>query len=178
MPFYPGPGVGGHCIPEDPYYLIESARKAGFKHKFLLLARKINDSMPAFCVKLLERELKASSKKLKGSKIALLGLSYKANVDDLRESPSLKILNLLQKKGAKVRVYDPFVSIPGCAKSLQEAIEGCDALVIGTDHKVFVKKLKSEYLKRKGVKIVIDTRNCLNAEELRKLGIRYKGVGR
>ncbi|MFH1234325.1 MAG: nucleotide sugar dehydrogenase [Candidatus Diapherotrites archaeon] len=178
MPFYPGPGVGGHCIPKDPYYLIESARRAGFEHEFLLLARKINDSMPAYCVSLLEKALEKKGSGLKGSKIALLGLAYKPEIDDLRESPSLSILALLKKRGAKVNAFDPFIKISGCANSIEDAVVGCDAVIVGTNHKGIVKTLSPAFAKKHGLKILIDTRNCLKRKAFEKAGILYKGVGR
>src|SRR3989338_1605329 len=109
MPHYPGAGVGGHCISVDPYYLIEKAKQLGFHHKFLLLAREINNSMPSYTIELLENELKKLKKSIKGAKVGVLGLAYKANVDDIRESPAFEIINILKTKGADVFVFDPHV---------------------------------------------------------------------
>ena len=106
MPHYPGAGVGGHCIPVDPYYLIEKAKQIGFNHEFLSLARKINKSMPDYTVELLENELRKSKKTIKNAKIGIIGLAYKANVDDTRESPAFEIINILKAKGADVFVFD------------------------------------------------------------------------
>src|SRR3989338_6120545 len=98
MPHYPGAGVGGHCISVDPYYIIEKARRLGFEHKFLILARQINNSMPHYTIGLLEEQLAKSKKTFKNTKIGVLGLAYKANVDDTRESPAHEVLNVLKSK--------------------------------------------------------------------------------
>lgn len=108
MPHFPSCGVGGHCIPVDPYYLIDRAQKSGFDHEFLRLARKINRSMPEYTLELLVNALNEAGLPLKNTSIGLLGLSYKANVGDLRESPSFEIIKLLEKKGANIEIFDPF----------------------------------------------------------------------
>src|SRR3989338_9404979 len=95
MQHYPGAGVGGHCIKVDPYYIISSAKQLGFDHKFLSLAREINESMPNYTVSLLEIELKKLNKNLSGAKVGVLGLAYKPNVDDTRESPPFEVIHIL-----------------------------------------------------------------------------------
>jgi len=176
MPFYPGCGVGGHCIPVDPYYLIRYGKQNGFDHTFLITARRINARMPFHVVSLLERELRAKRKKISGAIIAILGLAYKRDVPDTRESPALVIRDALVKRGAAVRTYDPFV--PGTTASrIEDALSGAHAVVIATDHTEF-RSLRPEDLKRHGVDIVIDGRNCLDKEAFLRAGMRYRGIGR
>lgn len=177
MPHYPGCGVGGHCIPVDPYYLIERASKSGFDHKFLKIAREINNSMPAYTIELLANALNEYAKPIKSTPIGLLGLSYKANVGDLRESPALKIMQILQQKGADLIVFDPYFPEMSNASSLEEILEKSFAIIIATDHSAF-RTINSELLAKHNVKIVIDGKNCLNKEEIRASGIYYKGIGR
>ncbi|MCX8054334.1 MAG: nucleotide sugar dehydrogenase [Ignavibacteria bacterium] len=177
MPHYPGCGVGGHCIPVDPYYLIERASKSGFDHKFLKIAREINNSMPAYTIELLVNALNEYAKPIKNTPIGLLGLSYKANVGDLRESPALKIMQILKQKGAELLVFDPYFPEMSNSGSLGEILEKSYAIVIATDHHEF-RTINSDILKKYNVKIVIDGKNCLNKEEIRANGIYYKGIGR
>jgi len=176
MPHYPGAGVGGHCIAVDPYYLIAKAKQMGFNHEFLILARKINESMPSYTVELLEQELKKINKRLENAKVGVLGLAYKANVDDIRESPALKIISMLTEKKANVYAYDPYLKDNSNVDSLNELLEKSDYLILVTDHKEF-KDMDIGKLKEKGIKIVIDGRNCLDKEEIKKLGIAYHGIG-
>lgn len=177
LPHYPGCGVGGHCIPVDPYYLIDRASKSGFDHKFLKLAREINNSMPAHTVNHLVDALNKFGKPVKGTKIALLGLSYKPNLGDLRESPALKIKELLEKKEADLVCFDPYVKHLSTVDTLEKALEGTFAILIATAHDQF-RVLTGEYLSQFQVKIVIDGRNCLDKEDLIRNGIYYKGIGR
>lgn len=176
MPHYPGCGVGGHCIAVDPYYLIEQASKAGFEHRFLRLAREINNSMPEYTVNRLVEGLNEIRKSVKGTKISVLGLAYKGNVDDTRESPAFKIIEKLKKMGGEVKVFDPYVPEMSDINSLDEALN-CECLVIVTDHSEF-KNLDLNLAIEKGVKVIIDGRNILNKEKVEKLGIIYKGIGR
>ena len=111
MPFYPGPGLGGHCIPLDPYYLSWKAREFGLPARFIELAGEINRSMPAWVVAKVQDALNDQGKALKGSRILLLGVAYKANVDDQRESPSLELMHLLEAKGATVSFHDPHLPV-------------------------------------------------------------------
>ena len=134
MAHYPGAGVGGHCIPVDPYYLIEKAKQIGFNHRFLSLAREINNSMPHYTVDLLENELKKLKKSLKGSKVGILGLAYKADVDDIRESPAFEVINILKTKGAEVFVFDPHVKKGSNVESLNELLNKSDYIILVTDH--------------------------------------------
>lgn len=176
MPHFPGCGVGGHCIPVDPYYLIHRAKQAGFDHSFLRKARQVNNSMPKYTVDLLEKKLEEKKKSLKGSKVGLLGLAYKAGVGDLRESPSLKILEILEKRGAKALTFDPYLPEESTSKSLEELLKHSDSIIVATAHPEF-KKIKPETLKKHDIKIVIDGKNCLNKDHINKMGITYKGIG-
>lgn len=176
MPHYPGCGVGGHCIPVDPYYLIDRAKKSGFDHKFLKIAREINNSMPAYTIELLANALNDHEKSIKNTKIGLLGLSYKADVGDLRESPSFKIKNLLIAKGASLEIFDPFFPEMSSKNSLEELLDSCYAIIIATDHSIF-KAITAEELLKREVKIVIDGRNCLDKTKIKVAGIHYKGIG-
>lgn len=177
MAHWPSCGVGGHCIPVDPYYLIEKAKELNFDHKFLRVAREINNSMPFYTVELLQDALNLVGKAFKGTQIGVLGLSYKANVGDLRESPALKIISLLKERGACLHIFDPYVLEKSNAKSIRKVLERSEALVIATDHKEFVSIAPGE-LKKRGIKVIVDGKNCLDKEKILKQGIIYKGIGR
>jgi len=177
MPHWPSCGVGGHCIPVDPYYLIEKAKENGFDHKFLRSARAINNSMPLYTVELMQDALNEVEKPFKNTNIGVLGLSYKANVGDLRESPALKIIDLLKERKANIITFDPYVLEKSTASSLDELLDSVDAIIITADHKEF-KEIQSETLKNKAIKVVIDGKNCLDKESIQKMGIIYKGIGR
>ncbi|MEK9132372.1 MAG: nucleotide sugar dehydrogenase [Patescibacteria group bacterium] len=176
MPHYPGVGVGGHCIPVDPYYLIERALHSGFEHYFLSMARKINNGMPAYTVGLLEKELQKNGMNLRRVTVGLLGLSYKKDIADMRESPAVKVLEILKKKRVKVLTFDPFVPHSSTAKSLEDLLKKCEAVVLATGHSVF-KKITPTLLKKCGVKVVIDGRNFLQKDRILQAGIVYKGIG-
>lgn len=139
MPFRPGPGLGGHCIPIDPFYLTWKAREFEFHTEFIELAGKINSQMPAFCVGKVSRALNSRRKPLNGSRVLVIGVAYKANVNDMRESPALKIIDLLANEGAQVAYHDPHV--PQLAKvGLQslpldaELLHSVDAVAVVTAH--------------------------------------------
>tara|TARA_Y100000310_G_scaffold333939_1_gene412547 strand:- start:4008 stop:5279 length:1272 start_codon:yes stop_codon:yes gene_type:complete len=174
---YPGSGVGGHCIAVDPYYLISKAKQLGFNHQFLTLAREINESMPSYTVEILEQELKKIDKNVKDTKIGILGLAYKANVDDTRESPALKIIEILKQKKVDVSVFDPYVKDKSNSKDLNQLLEKSDYVILATDHKDF-KDMDLNKLKENDIKIVIDGRNCLDKDKIKSLGIIYHGIGR
>lgn len=177
MPHYPGCGVGGHCIPVDPYYLIDRARKSGFDHKFLKLAREINNSMPNYTVEHLIDALNQINLPVNGTRIALLGLSYKPNVGDLRESPALKIKSILEQKKADLVVFDPYVPQLSNVGSIEEALFGTIAILLATAHKDFL-VLTADFLRKFGIRVVVDGRNFLDKEEIISRGIFYKGIGR
>lgn len=176
MAHYPSCGVGGHCIPVDPYYLIDRAGKSGFDHKFLKLAREINNSMPEYTIELLTNALNDLENSVKKSKVGLLGLSYKANVGDIRESPSIKIIELLDHKKADFKTYDPYFTDMSSSKSLDELLEHSYAVIIATDHTEF-KDIKPETFIEKGIKVIIDGKNCLDKEKFKNSGIILKGIG-
>ena len=177
MPHYPGAGVGGHCISIDPYYLIEKAKQLGFHHKFLLLAREINNDMPAYTVELLENELKELKKSVKSAKVGVLGLAYKANVDDIRESPAFEVINILKAKNADVFVFDPHVSKGSNVKDIDALLNKSDYLILATDHAEF-RNIDLNLLKKNRILVVIDGRNCLDKEKIKSMGILYHGIGR
>ena len=165
--FYPGPGLGGHCIPIDPFYLTWKARAYDFQTKFIELAGEINTSMPYHVVNKIADSLNERGKNIKSSKILVLGLAYKKDVDDTRESPSLKLIELLSRKGARVEYNDPYVpktrrmrmydfkldSVP----LTEENLKGYDCAVISTDHSCYDYKFILDHSP-----LVVDTRNATN----------------
>ena len=175
MPHWPGCGVGGHCIAVDPYYLIKRAALSGFDHRFLKVAREINNGMPQYTVNKLIKEMENLKMPLKKTKVVLLGLTYKANIGDLRESPSLKIKEILESMGVDLMVYDPYVKSD--FNNLLEAVNGSRAIIIGTAHQEFINNLPP-ILEKSKVKIIIDGKNCLDKNEIIKKNIVYKGIGR
>jgi len=162
MPFYPGPGLGGHCIPIDPFYLSWKTKQAGVEARFIELAGYINGQMPLFVVEKIQNALNDRAKPLKGSHIHLLGMAYKKNIDDVRESPALDIALLLEKRGARVTYSDPFVpSVSLNARRLESApmeemVPQADCVVIVTDHS----GVDYGYVARQA-RLVVDTRNAL-----------------
>ncbi len=163
MPFFPGPGLGGHCIPIDPFYLSWKARMAGFETRFIELAGQINSSMPGYVVSKVNEVLNLRKKSINGARILILGVAYKNDVDDIRESPALDIIGLLKEKGARVSYADPLVaaiSFDGkqmkSVKITGPALKAYDCAVIVTDHSAF------NYGQIvKNAKAVVDTRNAL-----------------
>jgi len=164
--FYPGPGLGGHCIPVDPFYLTWKAREFDFQTRFIELAGEINTSMPYYVVNKTIEALNANHKSIKGSKILILGVAYKKDVDDMRESPALKIITLLQEKGANVDYNDPYIpEIPPLRKYqlkmksialTKEKLSSYDAVIITTDHSVYDPVFILE-----NARLIIDTRNLI-----------------
>ena len=138
MRFEPGPGMGGHCLPVDPFYLTWRAREFQMSTEFIELAGKINQQMPHYCVARIELALNDLAKPIRGSKIALLGVAYKGGIGDIRESPALRIIEVLERRGAELVYHDPFVPVlrgPGLRSTpLPEALEGADAVVLVTAH--------------------------------------------
>lgn len=182
MPHWPSCGVGGHCIPVDPYYLIEKARNVGFEHDFLKLARRINNSMPHYTVKILAKELNEIKKAVNGARVGILGVSYKANVDDIRDAPFFRIKKELEEKKAKIEVFDPYVAKESTVKSLHELLRKSEVLLLVTNHKEF-EKVTPRLCRKNGIKVIIDGRSFYGSsiadkEVFLKAGIRYKGIGR
>lgn len=177
MPHFPSCGVGGHCIPVDPYYLIERAKKSGFDHEFLKIARKINNSMPEYTVELLQDCLNQVKLPMKDTSVGVLGIAYKANVDDVRESPAIKVIRAINEHGAKCHIYDPHIPSRSTVKNIKELLKKSTAIVLVTDHDEF-KKIDISLFKQYKIKVVIDGKNCLDKDAIKKTGIIYKGIGR
>ncbi len=177
MPFYPGPGIGGHCIPLDPHYLSWKARQHGFDSRFISLAEEVNSRMPEHVVQLVADGLNDERKAMKGSNVLLLGVAYKRDVDDVRESPALSIIDRLRAKGANVRYHDPFVAevhfddahTDAAGEPLRsvpltnDELKGADCVIIVTDHsEIDYKRVCSL------APLIVDTRNALNGEVRRE----------
>ena len=162
MPFYPGPGLGGHCIPIDPFYLSWKSKEAGIEARFIELAGYINGRMPEFVVEKIQNALNDSAKPVRGSHVHVLGAAYKRNIDDVRESPALDIILLLQRRGAKVTFSDPYVrhiQINGTRLESQDpltSVDAADCVVIVTDHSGVDYAAVVERSK-----LIVDTRNAL-----------------
>ena len=144
MKFTPGPGIGGHCIPLDPHYLAWKLKTLNYNARFIQLASEINSEMPRYWVEKVQDALNDVGKPLKGSRILVLGVSYKPDVDDIRESPALDIIELLQAKGADVRYHDPYVPAfshngrgLACEPDLDRALEEADCVLVVTDHSAY-----------------------------------------
>lgn len=173
MPFYPGPGIGGHCIPLDPHYLSWKARQHGFDSRFIGLAEEVNSRMPEHVVQLVTDGLNDAEKSLKGSRVLLLGVAYKKDINDVRESPALSIIDRLRAKGADVRYHDPYVAdirfddahTEGSGEPLSsvpltdEELRAADCAVIVTDHSgVDYKRVCALSA------LIVDTRNALDRD--------------
>lgn len=164
--FYPGPGLGGHCIPIDPFYLTWKAREYEFSTRFIELAGEINTHMPYYVVQKTIEALNERGKSITGARILVLGLAYKRDVDDARESPSLKLIELLQKKGAEVDYNDPYIPKPPKLKKYKlvnasvplnpETLSSYDCVVVTTDHSVY----DPDFI-AKNAQLVVDTRNLI-----------------
>ena len=163
--FYPGPGLGGHCIPIDPFYLAWKAREFDSWTRFIELAGEINTSMPAYVVSRLSDALNERGKPVKGSKVLVLGLAYKRDVDDLRESPSLVLIELLRAKGADVSYNDPYVAVTPQTRHhdlhmksvelIPEVLSSMDCVLVSTDHTCYDMEFICEH-----AQLVVDTRNA------------------
>jgi UDP-N-acetyl-D-glucosamine dehydrogenase len=167
MPFYPGPGLGGHCIPIDPFYLSWKARQYDVHTEFIELAGKVNENMPYYVVTRLMEALNAQRKSLAGSKVMLLGVAYKRDIDDMRESPAIKIADLLLRKDADVCYHDTWVprfEVAGRAvppvELTEETLRGVDAVVLVTDHTGVDYESVARF-----APLVLDTRNALKGME-------------
>ena len=171
----PGPGVGGHCISVDPWFLVEAAPDLT---PLIATARSVNDSQPQFVVELIERSVGA----LAGKKIAALGLAYKANVDDVRESPAAEVVHLLENAGAKVKAWEPNkpeASIPGVtmAESLEAALSDAQAIVLLVPHTEFVRLQPRDLISVTKARLVVDCVNGLNPDEWQAAGFRVVKLG-
>ena len=170
MPFYPGPGLGGHCIPIDPFYLSWKTKQSGIEARFIELAGYINGNMPHFVVDKVQNALNDNGKAVKGSHVHIAGVAYKRNIDDMRESPALDVILLLRKLGAKVTYTDPFVpqlrldSQVLKSEDLMPSAAAADCVVIITDHSKFDYRRLVD-----ASNLVVDTRNALKGMESPKI---------
>jgi UDP-N-acetyl-D-glucosamine dehydrogenase len=162
MPFYPGPGLGGHCIPIDPFYLSWKSKQAGGEARFIELAGWVNGRMPEFVVSKVQNALNDAGKPLRGSRVHILGVAYKRDIDDVRESPALDILHLLRSRGAHISYSDPHVprlnadGLDLSAEDGPEAIGRADCVVIVTDHRAFDYPAVAQT-----ARLIVDTRNAM-----------------
>src|SRR3954471_12548596 len=163
MPFYPGPGLGGHCIPIDPFYLSWKAKQSGFEARFIELAGQVNGAMPEYVVQRVSDALNSVKKPVNGSRIHLFGVAYKRDVNDMRESPALDIMELLMRRGAEVTFTDPYVPTLSHGGHTGESVDfdkalgaSFDCAVVATDHGAF------DYKRIARLPLVVDTRNALN----------------
>jgi UDP-N-acetyl-D-glucosamine dehydrogenase len=169
MPFYPGPGLGGHCIPIDPFYLSWKTRQAGIEARFIELAGYINGQMPHFVVEKVQSALNEAGKPVKGSRIHVMGVAYKRDIDDVRESPALDVMLLLQRRGGVVSYSDPYVrglhvGEMDIEASPESVCADADCVVIITDHSAFdYKKLVEQG------RLIVDTRNALKGVSSEKI---------
>jgi UDP-N-acetyl-D-glucosamine dehydrogenase len=179
MPFYPGPGLGGHCIPIDPFYLTWRAREVGVRTRFIELAGEINSRMPGHVVDRAAEALdRSAGKGLSAARVLLIGLAYKPNVDDLRESPALEIFDRLEQRGATVEYHDPWIAVVPKTREYgrlagrrsveitRDSLSGYDLVIVVTDHRDVDYALVAEQ-----AKLVIDTRNAFG-----KLGIAREHI--
>lgn len=165
VPYHPGPGIGGHCIPIDPFYLTWKAREFGLHTRFIELAGEINSNMPRWVVQKISEALNHHERSIKNSNILLLGIAYKCDVDDMRESPSIEIMELLQDKGAHVSYSDPYVPIFPAMREhhfdlhsvelTSQSISQYDCVIIATAHRAFDYDLIAQ-----NAKLIIDTRGA------------------
>jgi UDP-N-acetyl-D-glucosamine dehydrogenase len=178
MPFYPGPGLGGHCIPIDPFYLSWKVKEVGFEARFIELAGHVNGAMPHYVVDKVVDALNSQAKSVRGSSILILGISYKRDINDMRESPALDVMAVLHQKGARISYHDPYVAAlparewPGAldlhSEPLSpEALAAADCVVIVTDHRVFDYDAIVAH-----ARLVVDSRNAVKrpAPNVFKLG--------
>ncbi len=186
MAHYPGPGVGGHCIPKDPFYLVYKAKKAGFPLRMVSAAEALNNGMPKHTVERLLRTLRESKKNPRKLKVTLWGLAYKGEVKDTRRSPSVDLLKLFQRSGIKVVAYDPFVETIKVgsvqyhsASSILGSVKGADAVVITTNHAAFRQVDLSEVKSQMNPNpVLFDTRNLRTRKECEEAGFTYLATGR
>lgn len=186
MPHYPGPGVGGHCIPKDPFYLVYKAKKLGMDLRLVATAKIVNTMMPRHVVERLDKALTELGKKLDKSTVALWGLAYKGQVRDTRRSPAVDILKMLRNRKATVKPYDPFVpSVRFGTKtiestgSIEESVQDADCILIATAHKAFG---RVDLRKMAGMMnqdpLMFDSRNMLSRASCEAAGFKYLGTGR
>jgi UDP-N-acetyl-D-glucosamine dehydrogenase len=170
MPFYPGPGLGGHCIPIDPFYLSWKVKEVGFEARFIELAGHVNGAMPHYVVDKVAEALNSHQRAINGSSILVLGVSYKRDIEDFRESPALDIMAAIEQKGAAITFHDPYVPVVGAAEwpgghelrstpLSADALRAADCVVIITDHRVFDYQLVTTH-----ARLVVDSRNAIKGD--------------
>jgi UDP-N-acetyl-D-glucosamine dehydrogenase len=181
MAFYPGPGVGGHCIPLDPFYMSYIAKRYGFIPRFIETSGEINEFMKVHVVNLVEKGLKEVNKTIYEAKVAVMGLAYKKNIDDVCESPSIKIIEELVNLGAKIKVYDPYVkSIKTkigefySEKKVEDALKNADCAVFVVDHDLFREIEMGRMRELMDSSVVVDCKNTFDESS----GIAYLGIGK
>lgn len=180
---FPGAGVGGHCLPKDPWLLkygVDTYGKFKVEPHVIVKSRELNMWMPTHTADLLEEGLKDAGKKLQGAKIAILGVAFQENSDDTRNTPAKTLYEILEKKGAKPMLHDPYVrdfELP-FTKDFNEVISNADAIVIVTKHKEYLNLDLSSIKNKMNTPVIIDGRNIYQKEECEKLGFIYKGVGK
>jgi nucleotide sugar dehydrogenase len=184
--YYPGPGVGGHCLPVDPYYLTHKAEELGYHPQLILAGRSINDNMPLYVIELITDGFKELGKEIKDSKITILGVAYKGDTTDMRETPAKAIITTLLNKKANVYVHDPLIdnsiikelfNVENC--SFEKAIKDADCVILHTLHKPFrdiqladIKKLTKDEV------LIVDTQAFFSPGEVVRSGLEYRGIGR
>jgi UDP-N-acetyl-D-glucosamine dehydrogenase len=167
MPFYPGPGLGGHCIPIDPFYLSWKAKQAGFEARFIELAGHVNGSMPHYVADKISEALNTHRKPVNGSSVLVLGVAYKRDIDDIRESPALDVMHVLHERGARVSYADPHVPALGArdwpgghalasVPLTRDALADADCVVVLTDHRAVDYRLVAD-----AARLIVDTRNTI-----------------
>ena len=188
-PYFPSMGVGGHCLPVDPYYLVWKANQVKYSSKIITAGREINNSMPKYCFDIILEELNKQKKPINQSKIAILGVAYKGNVGDCRESPVLTLISLLKKFNANLYIYDPLVektiisSIKNttACDSFDQAVEKSDCIVVSVEHDEFkaidFKALSTKFEQGKKP-IIFDGKNLFDPELIKNTGFVYRGIGR
>lgn len=181
MPFYPGPGIGGHCIPLDPFYMSYKAKKYGFIPRFIETSGEINEFMKVHTVNLAEKSLKKVGKRIYRANIAVMGLAYKRNINDSRESPAIEIIEELVRIGANVRVFDPFVSsvktrvgVFTSTADRDSALAGADCAIFLVDHDVFREIPLGTFARIMASPVVVDGKNLFAGGE----GMVYIGIGK
>jgi UDP-N-acetyl-D-mannosaminuronic acid dehydrogenase len=180
---FPGAGTGGHCLPKDPWLLkygLDTYGRSKFFPKIIVDSREINDSMPLHVVDLVEDALAERGKKLKGAKVAVLGVAFLENSDDTRNTPSATLYVELKKRGANPVLHDPIVrdfELP-ITSDLDEAVANADAVVISTKHREYLKMDLEKLKERLNTPILIDGRNAFSSETASRAGLTYRGIGK
>ena len=184
--YYPGAGVGGHCLPKDPWYLVKAAERLGYHAQVITAGRRVNDYMPHHMFELLMKAMNETNRSVKGSTIVVLGLSYKENIGDTRNSPALGLIRDIKGMGGVVRTVDPYVDeetakrefgVDEHIRKTDNVANGADAIVIITAHKEFKSLNLAKLRKRMRTPIIIDGRRAVDKKKAIRLGFTYKSIG-